>query len=234
MPGPTYKSENTGQELEHLQKQPINGFSWRRIASIPLPPPPPTGLLNGWARGDQAALHPLLPLVHEELRRLARWYMKRERPGHTLQATTRSCATAAGQDGCCASCGAQDPMTPERWSEVERLCQAALELSVRDQTSAVGFDDQAPSVVTTACNVNDVALGGRSFNTQLPDALDNHCQRTSGEVRRMPRPSPTVTIWFAATFRRTSVRPEGQRMSIRSARVAAPSPKCARRSFCDR
>src|SRR6267142_1433115 len=30
----------------------------------------------------------------------------------------------------------------------------------------------------------------------------------------MPRPSPTVTIWFAATLRRTSVRPEGQRIQI--------------------
>jgi RNA polymerase sigma factor (TIGR02999 family) len=44
-------------------------------------------LLQAWARGDQAALHQLLPLVHEELRRLARRYMKNERPGHTLQAT---------------------------------------------------------------------------------------------------------------------------------------------------
>ena len=44
-------------------------------------------MLQAWARGDQAALHQLLPLVHEELRRLARRYMRNERPGHTLQAT---------------------------------------------------------------------------------------------------------------------------------------------------
>jgi RNA polymerase sigma factor (TIGR02999 family) len=44
-------------------------------------------LLQAWARGDQAALHQLLPLVHDELRRLARRYMRAERPGHTLQAT---------------------------------------------------------------------------------------------------------------------------------------------------
>ena len=35
----------------------------------------------------EAAFDELLPLVHEELRRLARRFMRRERPGHTLQAT---------------------------------------------------------------------------------------------------------------------------------------------------
>src|SRR5579859_4464423 len=39
------------------------------------------------AKGDEAAFHELVPLVHQELRRLARGYMARERPGHTLQAT---------------------------------------------------------------------------------------------------------------------------------------------------
>jgi RNA polymerase sigma factor (TIGR02999 family) len=40
-----------------------------------------------WNRGEPSALDALLPLVHEELRRLAGHYMKGERPGHTLQAT---------------------------------------------------------------------------------------------------------------------------------------------------
>jgi RNA polymerase sigma factor (TIGR02999 family) len=46
-----------------------------------------TQLLNDWSRGDQAALESLMPLVHEELRRLAHRYMRRERVGHTLQTT---------------------------------------------------------------------------------------------------------------------------------------------------
>jgi RNA polymerase sigma-70 factor (ECF subfamily) len=50
-------------------------------------PANPTTLLLAWGRGDQAALGHLLPLVHEELRRLARRHMGRERVGHTLQAT---------------------------------------------------------------------------------------------------------------------------------------------------
>ena len=44
-----------------------------------------TQLLNDWSSGNQAALDKLLPLVQEELRRLAHRYMSRERPGHTLQ-----------------------------------------------------------------------------------------------------------------------------------------------------
>lgn len=46
-----------------------------------------TGLLVAWSEGDEAALEQLMPLVHEELRRLARRYMAGEQQGHTLQAT---------------------------------------------------------------------------------------------------------------------------------------------------
>ncbi len=46
-----------------------------------------TQLLVNWNNGDQAALDELLPLVNDELRRLARNYLRRENPGHTLQPT---------------------------------------------------------------------------------------------------------------------------------------------------
>jgi RNA polymerase sigma factor (TIGR02999 family) len=46
-----------------------------------------TRLLVDWRGGDQAALEQLMPLVHDELRRLARRHMAHERVGHTLQAT---------------------------------------------------------------------------------------------------------------------------------------------------
>ena len=46
-----------------------------------------TQLLLDSSHGDQEALGALMPLVYEELRRLARSYMRRERPGHTLQTT---------------------------------------------------------------------------------------------------------------------------------------------------
>ena len=47
----------------------------------------PTALLLAWGQGDQAALNELIPLVHQELRRLAHRYMAGERTGHTLQTT---------------------------------------------------------------------------------------------------------------------------------------------------
>ena len=46
-----------------------------------------TGLLLAWAQGDERALQKLIPAVYQELRQLARHYMRRERAGHTLQAT---------------------------------------------------------------------------------------------------------------------------------------------------
>jgi RNA polymerase sigma factor (TIGR02999 family) len=46
-----------------------------------------TQLLVDWGQGDQQALDRLMPLVYDELRRLARSHMRRERPGHTLQTT---------------------------------------------------------------------------------------------------------------------------------------------------
>ena len=46
-----------------------------------------TQLLIEWSNGDKAALDKLMPLIYEELRRLAHHYMRRERPGHTLQTT---------------------------------------------------------------------------------------------------------------------------------------------------
>jgi RNA polymerase sigma factor (TIGR02999 family) len=49
--------------------------------------PEVTRLLLRWTEGDQKALDDLLPLVYDELRRLARSYLQRERSGHTLQST---------------------------------------------------------------------------------------------------------------------------------------------------
>ncbi len=46
-----------------------------------------TQLLIDWSNGSQEAVEHLFPLVYEELRRLAHRYMRRERPGHTLQTT---------------------------------------------------------------------------------------------------------------------------------------------------
>jgi RNA polymerase sigma factor (TIGR02999 family) len=46
-----------------------------------------TVLLNAWSDGKQDALDELMPLVYQELRKLARSYLRTERPEHTLQPT---------------------------------------------------------------------------------------------------------------------------------------------------
>ncbi|HEY6333648.1 MAG TPA: sigma-70 family RNA polymerase sigma factor [Blastocatellia bacterium] len=46
-----------------------------------------TQLLADWGRGDKAALDKLMPIVYQELRKLAGHYMRGERQGHTLQTT---------------------------------------------------------------------------------------------------------------------------------------------------
>ena len=54
-------------------------------------PRPPSSevslLLQAWNDGDETALEKLMPLVYDELHRMARYYMARESPGHTLQTT---------------------------------------------------------------------------------------------------------------------------------------------------
>src|ERR1700691_3056200 len=54
-----------------------------------MPPESPeiTALLRAWESGDAAALDQLTPLVYDELRRIARRYMRNERAGNTLQTT---------------------------------------------------------------------------------------------------------------------------------------------------
>jgi RNA polymerase sigma factor (TIGR02999 family) len=54
----------------------------RRVSESPV-----TALLNRWREGDATALEKLLPLVYDELRRIAARQLRRERPNHTLQPT---------------------------------------------------------------------------------------------------------------------------------------------------
>jgi len=51
------------------------------------PPSQVTKLLQGWRAGDRNAWDALVPLVYDELRRLAHHHLRNERPDHTLQST---------------------------------------------------------------------------------------------------------------------------------------------------
>jgi len=46
-----------------------------------------TRLLHDWGQGDRDALEQLIPVVYQDLRKIANGYLRAERPGHTLQPT---------------------------------------------------------------------------------------------------------------------------------------------------
>jgi RNA polymerase sigma factor (TIGR02999 family) len=54
---------------------------------MPDPPPEVTAILQAWSRGEPSALERLIPLVFEDLRRMAAHLFQRESDGHTLQPT---------------------------------------------------------------------------------------------------------------------------------------------------
>jgi RNA polymerase sigma factor (TIGR02999 family) len=71
-----------------MRKQRYPPGAWGR--PIPLhqePSSPVTELLVRWRGGDRDALEELMPLVYDELRRLAHHYLRQERSDHTLQST---------------------------------------------------------------------------------------------------------------------------------------------------
>ena len=57
------------------------------VAAPPSPPGEVTRLLIAWRHGDDRALEEVIPLVYEELHRMAERHLRHERPGHTLQPT---------------------------------------------------------------------------------------------------------------------------------------------------
>jgi ECF sigma factor len=48
---------------------------------------PSHDLITRWRAGDEQALKEILPLIHEQLRRVARQYLRNQRAEHTLQTT---------------------------------------------------------------------------------------------------------------------------------------------------
>src|SRR4030095_13665247 len=79
-------SDNCGSPSANFARLsvPPSGLSvWRMESEAPTI----TQLLVEWSHGNQQALDRLTPLVYDELRRMARTYLRLERPDHTLQAT---------------------------------------------------------------------------------------------------------------------------------------------------
>jgi len=72
---------------QRARKEEAEGPNQPRIAGIPDRPTKVTGLLRRWGQGDEEALAQLIPLVFDELHRIARKHMGHEAVGHSLQAT---------------------------------------------------------------------------------------------------------------------------------------------------
>src|SRR3954449_13312524 len=68
-----------------------NYNDWKTFSektSVPIPASAEiTVLIRAWGAGDQTALERLTPLVYNELRRIARRYMRNQGAGHALQTT---------------------------------------------------------------------------------------------------------------------------------------------------
>lgn len=67
-----------------------------------------TSLLRQWSGGDAGAREQLVPIVYQELRRLAHYHLRRERSGHTLQ------TTALVHEVYLRLCGGEDPQWEDR------------------------------------------------------------------------------------------------------------------------
>ena len=81
------RSRGNRERADKASTQPAN-VSLERGGLMAEPPTRgATKLLQAWGQGQDSALEKLLPLVYQELRRIARRYMAGERTGHTLQTT---------------------------------------------------------------------------------------------------------------------------------------------------
>lgn len=70
-----------------LQAGDFSGFRLREYLLPEIPSHDVTQLLVRWKKGDEQALRELVPIVYDELRRLAHYHLQSERPDHTLEST---------------------------------------------------------------------------------------------------------------------------------------------------
>lgn len=108
-----------------------------------------TRLLVEWRQGSQAALDALVPLVYDELHRIASRQMARERGGHTLQATA---------------------LVNEAWIQLAHA--ARLELKDRAHFLAVAARVMRQILVQYARGHNSEKRGAGAPRLELIDALD--------------------------------------------------------------
>ncbi len=142
-------------------------------------------LLQHWREGDSAALDILLPLVYKELRRLARFQLRQERPNHTLQ------SAALVNEAYLRLVGLKAPKWESRTHffsiAAQLMRQILVDYARRHRAAKRGADVQKVSV-------SDAAATARSTDLDvlaLDDAL-----RTLAEID--PRQSRVVELRYFA------------------------------------
>jgi len=125
-----------------------------------------SALLAAWGRHDPSARDRLLPLVYEELRRLAHFYMRREDSGHTLQTTAlvnEMYVRLAGLDRM-------------QWRDRAHFMAMVATLMRRvlvDHARATARDKRGGGVVFTTLHGEEPAAAGASVDVlALDEALD--------------------------------------------------------------
>ena len=107
-----------------------------------------TQLLTRWAHGDSRALETLAPLVHSELRRIADAYLRRERPGHTLQPTA---------------------LVNEAWLRL--VNQDGLDFATRQRFFSLAARTMRQILTDYARTAHAEKRGGGAFPVELSDSL---------------------------------------------------------------
>ena len=135
-----------------------------------------TRLLKAWGRGDSAALDRLTPLVYEQLHRMARRYMRNERPGHTLQ------ATALVNEAFLRLVDTRDLDWTDRahfYAVCARVMRRILVDGARSRASIKRGGQADRAEYTTAINLDDLPTPGAEISAQvcaLDEALNTLAQ----------------------------------------------------------
>jgi RNA polymerase sigma-70 factor (ECF subfamily) len=152
-----------------------------------------TRLLKAWGRGDSTALDRLTPIVYEQLHRMARSYMRHERPGHSLQ------ATALVNEAYLRLVDSRDLDWTDRahfFAVCARVMRRILVDAARSRAAIKrgGHADRAAHA--TAINLDDLAAPGTELSAQvcaLDEALDTL-------ARIDPRRSQVIELRFFGGF----------------------------------
>jgi len=135
-----------------------------------------TRLLKAWGRGDPAAFDRLTPLVYEQLHRMARSYMRNERPGHTLQ------ATALVNEAFLRLVDARDLDWTDRahfYAVCARVMRRILVDAARSRAAIKRGGQAERAEHSTAINLDDLPFPGTEISAQvcaLDEALDRLAQ----------------------------------------------------------